>query len=164
MRVGGLAGAGTWRAVRVMVGIKRSLLLGGLRGSSQQRLQTLLALVFSVALGVFGLAVFATLGRAFVAGDEIIVVLLPVLVLGIGLLAAAAGVETTIDVRNLATEPITAHEFGTATLAAALVGPPAVMAGISGLGLGLGWGRPTLLTVLVVALVVVGWWATLLLV
>jgi len=164
VKVGGLAGAGTWRAVRAMVGIKRSLLLGGLRGSTQQRIQTLLALVFSLALGVFGLAVFATLGRAFVAGDEIIVVLLPVLVLGIGLLAAAAGVETTIDVRNLATEPLTAHEFGTATLAAALLGPPALMAGISGVGLGLGWGRPTLLTVLVVALVVVAWWATLLLV
>ncbi len=112
VKVGGLAGAGTWRAVKVMVGIKRSLLLGGLRGSTQQRLQTSLAIFFSFALGCFGLAVFATLGSAFAAGDEIIVVLLPVLVLGIGLLAAAAGVETTIDVRNLSTEPITAHEFG----------------------------------------------------
>ncbi len=144
--------------------IKWSLLTGGLRGSSQQRIQLGLALVFSVLLGVFGLAVFATIGNQFVAGDEIIVVILPVLVLGIGLLSAAAGVETTIDVRNLATEPLTAHEFGTSTLAAALIGPPALLAGLSGIGIALGWGRLAPLSAIVIALVVVAWWATLLLV
>ncbi|MFM7069949.1 MAG: hypothetical protein ACKOYM_10890 [Actinomycetes bacterium] len=156
-------GVGTGRAARVLMGIKWSLLRGGLRGSGQQRLQTSLALVFSVALGLFGLLVFTTLGRAFVAGDQIVVVVLPVLVIGIGLLAAAAGVETTIDVRNLATEPLTPHEFGTATLAAALVGPPALLAGLSGLGLALGFGRATWSAAAIVILVVVAWWATLLL-
>lgn len=155
---------GVVRACRTLMAIKWRLLRNGFRGSLQQRLQTGLALVFSMVLGVVGLLVFSALGTAFGAGDQVIVVVLPVLVLGIGLLAAASGVETTIDVRNLACEPMTTTEFGTATLAAAVVGPPAMLAGLSGIGLGLGFGGSGAAALAVTSLVVVGWWATLLLV
>jgi len=144
--------------------LKWNLLRNGLTGRMQLRVQTWLSLVTSVLLGLFGFAALAGLGRSMLNGDLLIVIVIPVMVFGIALLSAAAGVEVTIDVRNLATEPIGPHRLGTATLAAAVIGPPAILAGLSGGGLfvgftvGASWtGR------LVVAAVVVGWWATLLL-
>lgn len=152
------------RACRVLMSLKWNLLRNGLTGRMQLRVQTWLSLVTSVLLGLFGFAALAGLGRSMLNGDLLIVIVIPVMVFGIALLSAAAGVEVTIDVRNLATEPIGPHRLGTATLAAAVIGPPAILAGLSGGGLfvgftvGASWtGR------LVVAAVVVGWWATLLL-
>ncbi|MFZ4519300.1 MAG: hypothetical protein ACOYOP_12980 [Microthrixaceae bacterium] len=154
----------TGRTVRVLVRLKWDLLRGGFRGRLQQRLATSLSLVFSVAAGLFALAIFVSIGRGFAVGDEMIVVALPVIVVSVGLLSAAAGVEATIDVRNLATEPLRPSELSAGLLAAALVGPAALLGALSGLGLAIGWwvGGPGAAIVVVGATVL--WWATLLLV
>ena len=94
------------RACRTLARLKWNLLLNGLRGRLQLRVQTVISLVASVLLGLFGMAMFAGVGRSMTNGDLVVVILLPVIVAGIALLSAAAGVETTIDLRNLATEPI----------------------------------------------------------
>jgi len=152
------------RVVRSLVWLKWTLLISGLRGRMQLRVQTWLSLVASVLLGLFGMAAFLGLGRTFDNSDLMVVIILPVLVGGIALLSAAAGVETTIDVRNLATEPIGPHRLGSATLAAAVVGPPAVMAGLAGVGLFGGFrGGGGAATAVVIAGAVLAWWATLLL-
>ncbi len=156
------------RACRALASLKWNLLRNGLRGRMQLRIQTWSALVASVLLGLFGLAGFAAVGRSFGNGDLVVVILLPVIVGGIALLSAAAGVETTIDLRNLASEPIGPQRLGTAALAAAVVGPPALLAGLSGVGLYLGFagrgpgGGGAAASVVVVA-VVLAWWTTLLL-
>lgn len=152
------------RACRTLVSLKWNLLRNGLTGRVQLRVQTWMSLVTSLLLGLFGFAAFAGLGRSIRNGDLLVVILLPVLVAGITLLSAAAGVESTIDVRNLATEPIGAQRLGAAALSAALVGPPAILAGLSGAGLYVGfssgsaWGGRA-----VVVATVFAWWATLLL-
>jgi ABC-2 type transport system permease protein len=104
------------------------------------------------------------MGRAMSNGDLVVVIGLPTVVAGIALLSAAAGVETTIDLRILAAEPIGPQRLGAAALTAPLVGPPALLAALAGVGLYLGFsddagaaGR------LVVVATVVVWWATLLL-
>ncbi len=154
----------TGRTVRVLVGLKWDLLRGGFRGRLQQRVATSLSLVFSVAGGLFALAVFASIGRGFTVGDEMIVVALPVIALSVGLLSAAAGVEATIDVRNLAAEPLGPSQLSAGLLAAALVGPAALLGCLSGVGLAVGWwgGGPGAAVVVLAATVL--WWATLLLV
>ncbi len=147
-----------------MVGLKWNLLRNGLTGRMQLRVQTWMSLVASLLLGLFGFAALAGLGRSMRNGDLLVVILLPVLVAGIALLSAAAGVETTIDVRNLATEPIGAQHLGTASLAAAVLGAPALLAGLSGAGLYVGFSEGGSLASSVVAVgAVIGWWATLLL-
>ncbi len=152
------------RACRSLASLKWNLLRNGLRGRMQLRLQTWTSLVASTVLGLFGLAAFAGVGRSFANGDLVVVILLPVIVAGIALLSAAAGVETTIDLRNLASEPIGPQRLGAAALTAALVGPPSLLAGLSGVGLYLGFaGEASLAGRMVVAAAVVAWWATLLL-
>lgn len=144
--------------------IKWNLLRNGLTGRMQLRVQTWMALGASLLLGIFGFLSLAGLGRSMADGDLLVVVLLPVLVAGIALLSAAAGVEATIDVRNLATEPIGGHRLGAAALAAALVGPPALLAVLSGAGLYVGFvDGASLAGRTVVGAAVVAWWATLLL-
>ena len=137
------------------------MLRGGLRGSNQQRFQTWLSVVMSVVVGALGLAVLAAIGRGVATADEVVVLLLPVSVIGVGLLSSATGVESTIDARHLASEPIGRWSLGVGLLAAAAVGPPAVLAGLVGLGIVIGWAAGGVLGVLVVALAVVAWWTTL---
>ncbi|HNJ69876.1 MAG TPA: hypothetical protein PKX97_11500 [Microthrixaceae bacterium] len=152
------------RACRSLMSLKWNLLLNGLRGRMQLRVQTIVSLLASVALGLFGLAAFAGIGRSIAHGDLVVVIALPVIVAGIALLSAAAGVETTIDLRYLAAEPIGAHRLGSAALAAAVVGPPALLAGLSGVGLLLGFAPGAAVAGWVVAAAtVLAWWATLLL-
>ena len=152
------------RACRSLMSLKWNLLLNGLRGRMQLRVQTIVSLLASVALGLFGLAAFAGIGQSIAHGDLVVVIALPVIVAGIALLSAAAGVETTIDLRYLAAEPIGAHRLGSAALAAAVVGPPALLAGLSGVGLLLGFAPGSAVAGWVVAAAtVLAWWATLLL-
>ncbi len=152
------------RACRTLARLKWNLLLNGLRGRLQLRVQTVISLVASVLLGLFGMAMFAGVGRSMTNGDLVVVILLPVIVAGIALLSAAAGVETTIDLRNLATEPIGALRLGTAALVAAVIGPPALLAVLSGAGLYLGFsGGAGLVGDVVLAGAVLGWLLTLLL-
>lgn len=151
------------RACRALASLKWNLLVNGLRGRMQLRVQTIAAIVASVLLGLFGLAGFAAMGRSLGNGDLVVVILLPVVVGGIALLSAAAGVETTIDLRYLACEPIGPQRLGSAALVAAMVGPPALLAGLSGVGLYLGFSGGGVVGSVVAAAVVVAWWATLLL-
>ncbi|MDQ2679175.1 MAG: hypothetical protein M3Y51_10570 [Actinomycetota bacterium] len=148
-------------AARALARLKWSLLRGGLRGSNQQRFQTWLSVVMSVVVGALGLAVLAAIGRGVAAADEVVVLLLPVSVIGVGLLSSATGVESTIDARHLASEPIGRWSLGVGLLAAAAVGPPAVLAGLVGIGIVVGWTAGGVLGLLVVALAVVAWWITL---
>ena len=89
--------------------------------------------------------------------------LLPVVVFGVGLLSAATGVESSIDARHLASEPIGRWTLGLGMLAAAAVGPPAVLSVLSGAGIVAGLVRAVASSVLVVLVAVVAWWCTLLL-
>jgi ABC-2 type transport system permease protein len=154
--------ASTASAVRTMASLKWHLLVGGLRGSRQQRVQTVMAFVISTALGVLGLFVLWGLGRSADIADDLIVVLLPVVVFGIGLLSASTGVESSIDARHLASEPIGRWTLGLGMLAAAAVGPPAVLSVLTGTGIVMGWTQGSVSVVVVLA-AVVAWWVTLLL-
>ncbi len=157
------APAGRWRAIATIASIKWHLLLGGLRGSTQQRLQTLVAVGVSLLLGLLGLGLLAVTGASSSIADDLIVVLLPVVVGGVALLSAAAGVESTLDARHLGTEPLTRTTLGTALLVAAAVGPPSLLAVLCGVGIVLGWSDGLGLGAAVVLLTVLAWWATLLL-
>ncbi len=64
----------------------------------------------------------------------------------------------------LAATPVSSSALATGVLAAALVGPPALVGALSGLGLVLGYGGGGAGSWAVMVLVVLGWWATLLLV
>ncbi len=148
-------------ASRALCRLKWSLLRGGLRGSTQQRFQTWMSVVMSLVIGVFCLAVLAAIGRGVEAADDIVVLLLPASVLGVGLLSSATGVESTIDARHLASEPLGRWSLGVGLLAAAAVGPPALLAGLSGIGVVVGWSAGGLPGLVVVSLAVVAWWITL---
>jgi hypothetical protein len=154
----------TASVVRALVRLKWSLLRNGLRGSTQLRIQTGLSLVFSTGAGLLACALTAGIGRGFANADAAVVVLLPAVVVATALLAAAAGVESTVDVRMLAATPVTPSAMSTGVLAAATVGPPALVGALSGLGLAIGYGGGGPASWAVLVLVVVGWWATLLLV
>lgn len=148
--------------VRTIASIKWRLLLGGLRGSSTQRVQTVMAFVVSLVLGVFALLFLWGVGREAGVADELIVVLLPLVVFGIGLVSAATGVESSVDPRHLASEPIGRWTLGLGMLAAASIGPPALLSVLAGAGIVAGWSRGPV-SVVVVVVAVVAWWATLLL-
>ena len=151
-------------AVRSLALLKLHLLRGGLRRRGQQRLQVVLSVVLSAFFGLVALTVLAAVGRGSVHAPEVLIVLLPVTALGVGLLSAAAGVEATIDARHLASEPLTRTELGGGLLGAAVIGPPALLALLAGVGIALGWSAGVgAVGLCVLALVVVGWWATLLL-
>ena len=128
-----------WPVVRGIVALKWNLLRNGLRGSTQLRLQTVLSVVFSTVGGVVAFALLAGLGRSFSSSASAVVVVLPVVVLATGLLAAAAGVESTVDVRMVASLPVSPSSMSTGVLVGALVGPPAILGAASGLG----WGSPS---------------------
>ncbi len=153
-----------WPVVRGIVALKWNLLRNGLRGSTQLRLQTVLSVVFSTVGGVVAFALLAGLGRSFSSSASAVVVVLPVVVLATGLLAAAAGVESTVDVRMVASLPVSPSSMSTGVLVGALVGPPAILGAASGLGLAVGFGGGGPASWAVLALAVVVWWATLVLV
>jgi hypothetical protein len=156
-------GLGLARTVRAFLRLKWHLLLGGLRGRMQQRIQTALAVVAAFFVGCGAAAVLSALGRGFDQADQLVVVLLPLAVLGLGLLSAAAGVEATIDPRHLATEPLTRTELGVGLLVSAVVGPASLLALLSGLGVLVGWGDEGVVGWALAAATVLGWWLTLLL-
>lgn len=158
------AASGHLRTVRTIVSLKWHLLLGGLRGGTQQRVQTVVAALVSLLLGLLGMAVLSLIGNTADTAADLIVVILPAVVLGLGLLAGATGVESTIDARHLATEPVTRAALGSGLLAAAVVGPSALLAGLCGLGIVFGWAAGGAAGTSVVALSVLAWWATLVLV
>ena len=149
-------------AVRALASLKWHLLLGGLRGGRQQRVQTVMAVLVSAGLGVVGLLLLWGIGRGADIADDLIVVLLPVIVFGVGLLSASAGVESSIDARHLASEPIGRWTLGIGMLAAAAVGPPTLLSVLSGAGIVMGWSSGGA-AVLLVGAAVVAWWCTLLL-
>ncbi len=70
------------RACRTLARLKWNLLVNGLRGRLQLRVQTIVSLLASVLLGCFGMAVFTGVGRSMANGDLIVVILLPVIVTG----------------------------------------------------------------------------------
>ena len=151
------------RSVRTIASLKWHLLLGGLRGGTQQRIQTVMAVVVSAGLGVVAFALLWGLGRGAGIADDLIVVLLPVVVFGIGLLSASTGVESSIDARHLASEPIGRWTLGVGMLAAAAVGPPTVLSMLAGAGIVAGWSGGGAVAQVVVGLAVLAWWLTLLL-
>ena len=155
-------GLGLGRTLRAFVRLKWHLLVGGLRGGTQQRIQTGLAVLAAVLFGVAAALVLAALGHSFDQADQVVVVLFPLTVLGLGLLSAATGVEATIDPRHLATEPLTGTELGLGLLVSAVVGPASLLALLGGAGVLVGWGGPGLAGWVLAALAVVGWWVTLL--
>lgn len=154
---------GLRRAAVAFTRLKWHLLLGGLRGSTQQRVQTVLAAVVSLLFGLLAAAILVSLGRSWVSAPDFVVVLLPTAVLGLGVLSAAAGVEATIDPRHLATEPLTRWELGVGMLASAVVGPPALLALLAGVGIAGGWGGGGSGGWAITIAAVLVWWMTLVL-
>lgn len=150
------------RAGAVIASLKWHLILGGVRGTTQQRFQTWTAIGFSALFGLLAGALLAAIGRGAVIADDLIVVLLPVTVLAVGLLSAATGVEASLDPRHLASEPIGRWSLGLGLLAAAAVGPPALLACLAGVGVVLGWSG-SVADGVIVAVAVLAWWVTLLL-
>lgn len=155
--------AGLARTVGAFFALKWQVLRGSLRASGQARLQVLSALVASVLLGLLALLALAGLGRNVEIADDLLVVLLPAAVLGVGLLSAATGVESTVDPRIFAAEPIGRWHLGLGMLATAVIGPPPVLALLVGMGVLAGWWAPGLVPGVIVALSVVAWWVSLLL-
>lgn len=165
-RIGAARGGstvGVSQAVRTFLALKWHVLLGSLRRRGQARLQVISALAASFLLGAFGLLILAGLGRNLGIADDLLVVLLPAAVFGVGLLSAATGVESTVDPRAFAGEPIGQWHLGLGMLATAVIGPPAVLAALVGFGVLGGWWTRGLGPGLVVVLAVIGWWLSLLL-
>ncbi len=150
-------------AVRAFVALKLRVLVGTLRRGGQSRAQILSAIVASFLLGALGFLILVAVGRNAAIADDLLVVLLPAGVLGVGLLSAATGVESTIDPRIFAGEPIGRWHLGLGMLATAIVGPPAVLACLVGAGVLVGWWTPGLAGTLLVLCAVSGWWVSLLL-
>jgi len=151
------------RAILTIASIKWRLLLGGIRGGRQQQVQTVIALLVSLGLGIFAFALLSAVGRGAAIADDLIPVLCAGVVLGLGLLSASTGVESSLDPRHLASEPLSRWTLGLGMLAAAVVGPPAVLAGLTGIGIVVGWSPASPGGIAVVAAAVVAWWVTLLL-
>lgn len=154
---------GVSRAVRIFLTLKWQVLLGSLRRSGQARLQVISALVASFLLGAFALLILMGLGRNVGIADDLLVVFLPAAVFGVGLLSAATGVESTVDPRAFAQEPIGRWHMGLGMLATAVIGPPALLAALVGIGVLGGWWTAGLGPGSVVLVALVGWWLSLLL-
>lgn len=151
------------RAVWLFLVLKWHVLLGGLRQSGQGRLQIVSALVASVLLGALGLLMLTALGRNVGIADDLLVVFLPASVFGVGMLSAATGVESAVDPRAFAGEPIGRAHLGLGMLATAVIGPPAALAVLVGFGVVGGWWTPGVGPGAVIVLAVAGWWLSLLL-
>lgn len=151
------------RQIATIASLKWHLLLGGMRRGSPQRAQTILAIVVSVFVGSIGLLLLHGLGRTASIADELLVVFMPLVVAGVGLLSASTGVESSVDPRNLATEPISTWSLGLGMLLAATIGPPALLAVLTGAGIVTGWASGGAVGLVVVVAAVLGWWVTLVL-
>lgn len=147
----------------LFVALKWHVLSGSLRRSGQGRLQVVSALVASSLLGALGLLILTLLGRNVGIADDLLVVFLPAAVFGVGLLSAATGVESAVDPRAFAGEPIGRLHLGLGMLSTAVIGPPAVLAALVGFGVIGGWWSPGVGPGAVVVIAVVGWWMSLLL-
>ncbi len=156
---------GVTRAAATIGSLKWRLLLGGLRGTTGQRIQSMLAIIVSAVIGVFACAALWGLGVSDRdgIGSDVVVVLLPAAVFGIGLVSAATGVESSLDPRNLATEPLGRWQLGVGVLVAAAIGPPSLLAVLTGTGVIAGWSVGGLSAVVIVVASVIAWWVTLLL-
>lgn len=154
---------GVSRAVGTFLALKWHVLAGSLRRSGQARLQVISALVASFLLGAFALLILMGLGRNVGIADDLLVVFLPAAVFGVGLLSAATGVESTVDPRAFAGEPIGRRHLGLGMLATAVIGPPALLAALVGFGVLGGWWTSGLGSGVVVMVAVIGWWLSLLL-
>ncbi len=159
------AGSGLLHTVNALASLKWALLLGAVKGSTQQRLQVAISTLLSVLFGLSACGLLWVLGDGQQSGnaDLLIILILPVTSLGVGLLSAATGVEATIDARHLGTEPLTRAELGVGLLGTAVIGPPGLLALLAAVGMFLGWrtGDPADTVILVLA--VVGWLLTMLL-
>ncbi|MCZ7631614.1 MAG: hypothetical protein M5U19_22280 [Microthrixaceae bacterium] len=160
---GGAPAVGVSRAMGLFVALKWHVLSGSLRRSGQGRLQVVSALVASSLLGALGLLILTLLGRNVGIADDLLVVFLPAAVFGVGLLSAATGVESAVDPRAFAGEPIGRLHLGLGMLSTAVIGPPAVLAALVGFGVIGGWWSPGVGPGAVVVIAVVGWWMSLLL-
>lgn len=150
-------------SIRSIISLKWALLIGGARGSGQSRIQLLVSMVASVLFGLAAIALFLGLGGTSEVSDDTLVIVLAATTLGVGMFAATTGVETTLDPRQLAAEPLSTARLAIGMLASAVIGPPAVLAGLSGLGIFLGWrGRGGSSDAILVAVVVI-WWVSLVL-
>lgn len=149
--------------MRLFASLKWHVLVGGLRRSTQSRFQVLSAAVASGLLGLFAFVALLGIGRNAAIADDLLVVFLPATVIGVGLLSAATGVESTIDPRILAVEPLGRWQLGIGMLTTAVIGPPALLAGLAGLGVIGGWSSGLSLRTALVAAAVLGWWVSLLL-
>ena len=150
-------------AARALARLKWALLRAAVKGSAQQRVQIGLSLLLSIVFGLSAFGVLATLGQRSASADQILIVLLPATVIAMGLLSSAAGVESTIDARHLAAEPLTRSQLGTGLLVSAVVGPPTLLALLAAAGIAVGWSGTSALGLLILGLAILGWLFTLLL-
>lgn len=151
------------RAVRAIVSLKWGLLIGGARGSTQSRVQLLVSVVLVIVFGLAAIVLFTALGRTSEVSDDALVVLLAATTLGVGMFAATTGVEASLDPRQLSAEPLSTTRLAVGMLASVVIGPPAVLALLSGIGLFLGWRGGGTGSDLMLVVVIVVWWSTLLL-
>jgi len=142
--------------------LKWALLRAAVKGSTQQRIQIGLSFLLSVVFGLSAFGVLATLDQRSASANQILIVLLPATVLAIGLLSSAAGVESTIDARHLASEPLTRSQLGIGLLVSAIVGPPTLLAVLAAAGIAIGYSANTPLGMMVLGCAILGWLFTLL--
>lgn len=154
---------GVVRATRVLVSLKWRLLRGGLRGDAATRLQILGSFGVSALLGLSLMAIIVGSGPPGPRAATLLVIAAAASVAAIALLSAATGVESTVDARNLASEPLRPVELGIGLLAAAALGPAGLMAMLVGAGLVVTWWS-TASSPIVVLLAVGAWAVTMLLV
>lgn len=152
-----------WRPVLAIAGLKWALLVGGARGTVQSRIQLLISVTLSLVFGFAALVLLMTIGSFTDVASDALVTLLAATAIGVGLLSAATGVEASLDPRQLGSEPLTPTQLGLGMLLAGTVGPPAILALLSGIGLFIGWRGRSPAGGLVLVLVIVIWWLTLLL-
>lgn len=156
---------GVLHAVRALGSLKFALLVGAIKGSTQQRIQVAISTLLSTLFGAAAVLVLMALGDGQQGSNStlLIILILPLSAIVVGLLSAATGVESTIDARHLGTEPLTPTELGIGMLATAAIGPPGVLAVLSGIGVFLGWRTNNPVDMVILLLSVVGWLLTMLL-
>lgn len=149
--------------------LKWRLLIGGLKGGLQRQLQTIGSFAISLVIGLLLGAAVAALGRGASRHgathiDDLLIVALPVIVVAMMLFSSATGVDSTIDSRKLASEPLRRSDLAAGLLGAAAIGPAGMLAVLVGSGIVVGWWPGNPLAAVPLVLAVVGWWLTLLIV
>lgn len=151
------------RAIRSIVSLKWALLIGGARASLQSRIQLAVSLLLVTVFGLASIVFFMGLGSAEDVSADSLVVVFAATTIGVGMFAATTGVEASLDPRQLAAEPLTSTQLALGMLASAVVGPPAVLAVLSGIGVFIGWRSGGPGDQILLGAVIVVWWITLLL-